>query len=41
MQGQEPFGHCSVFFRVYYIFYQFNLPYIWYMDTRSLVYIYK
>ena len=40
-QGQEPFGHCSVFFRVYYIFYQFNLPYIWYMDRSSVVYIYK
>jgi hypothetical protein len=41
-QGQEPFVHCSVFFYAFIIFfYQFNLPYIWYMDRSSVVYIYK
>jgi hypothetical protein len=39
-QGQEPFVHCSVFFYAFIIFfYQFNLPYIWYMDRSSVVYI--
>jgi hypothetical protein len=40
-QGQEPFGHCSVFFSRLLYFYQFNLPYIWYMSRSSVVLIYK